>query len=214
MFACQPLSSSLFPSLCKPSFKTDFLPLLWSKHSALCISRAEVEKYRCDLKKLQMWVLTLQPDFEISLKKPQSLVSWTWATFHSSSLAHDCVLAFDVDIPVQLDYAEKLCDPKVLKSVLLTPSGVEMTTSRRLRSSFITTVSPDISVQFIVGTCKYMMGVLMNLVPGNTPLFSFGIWKKIFYCNCWVPISFSYSVVNPWRKEPRPCFTHLCSFRT
>ena len=77
---------------------------------------------------------------------------------------------------MQLDYAE-LCDLKVLKSFVLTPSGVEMTTSRRLKSSFITTVAPDNSVQFIVGTCKYMMGGLMNLVPGSTPIFSFGIWK-------------------------------------
>ena len=155
------LLTNHFPALCffmiyKPSFKTDFLPFQWSECNGRKNAHPEQKEGNTGMKLTETAnvVLRLQPEFEIALKKPQSWGSCAQATFtavpwHTSVCWH-FMWIFQCSWNVQSSTET----PEVLKSFSLTSSGVEMTISRRLQSSLITTMSPDNSVQPVVGTCN------------------------------------------------------------
>lgn len=163
-----------FPSLClfmisKPSFKTDFLLSPWFKYMSRNNEQQE-DKWKnigmtygnCKWER----VFWFQPSSEVPLKKPQSgdpLEHWPFSQQSSRIQACVCIwhgagAGLVITAQQEWECRSSAAAPSTLKRSLLKSalSVVEMTISRRLSSSFITSLSTDNTAWPIPETCKHM----------------------------------------------------------
>lgn len=136
----------------KPSFKTDFLPFQWSKYNGRNNAHPEQKEEDTGVKLTETAnvVLRLSTRFWNRFEEGTVLGLVHTGHFHSSSLARKCVLAFYVDIPMQLECTEQHWDPQSSK---VTFAHIIRGRSDHFQEAPIFTY-PDNSVQPIVGTCN------------------------------------------------------------